>query len=75
MNSWLCIALSGLEESVCARLLEDFLKGHELQNPYESRVDVPITNHLRDYVPNLEKYKVVQIFLMREDRNQEDYKV
>ena len=25
------------------------------------RVEVPITDHLRDYAPNLEKYKVVQI--------------
>ena len=27
-----------------------------------SRVEVPITNHLRGFAPNLEKYKVVQVF-------------
>ena len=26
------------------------------------RVEAPITAHLRDYAPHLEKYKVVQIF-------------
>ena len=29
-----------------------------------SRVETPITNHLRNYAPNLEKYKVVQILLV-----------
>ena len=28
------------------------------------RVDASITNHLIDFVPNLEPYKVVQIFLV-----------
>jgi hypothetical protein len=28
------------------------------------RVEVPITDHLRDYAPNLEKYKAVHIFLV-----------
>ena len=30
-----------------------------------SRVDAPITDHLRDFAPNLEKYKVVQNFPFR----------
>jgi hypothetical protein len=37
-------------------------------------VEGPITNHLRDYASNLEKYKVVQILPVYEDRNQEDCK-
>ena len=28
------------------------------------RVEAPISNHLRDYAPILEKYKVVQNFLV-----------
>ena len=32
------------------------------------RVEEPITNHLRGYMPYLEKYKVVQIFFMQEDK-------
>ena len=36
------------------------------------RVEVPITDHSRNFAPNLEKYKAVQIFLMEEDRKQED---
>ena len=36
------------------------------------RAEAPITNHLRDYAPNLEKYKEVPNFPMYEDRNQED---
>ena len=26
------------------------------------RVEAPITDHLRDYAPDLEKYRVVQVF-------------
>jgi hypothetical protein len=33
------------------------------------RVEAPKTNHLRNLVPNLEKYKVVQIFHVYEDIN------
>jgi hypothetical protein len=29
------------------------------------RVEAPITNHLRDFAPNLEKYKAVHIFPFR----------
>jgi hypothetical protein len=29
------------------------------------RGEAPITDHLRDYVPNLEKYKAVQFFVRR----------
>ena len=36
------------------------------------RVEAPITNYLRDFVLDLEKYQVVQFFLMQEDRKQED---
>ena len=36
------------------------------------RAEVSITNHLRDFVPNSEKYKVVYIFSMYKDRNHED---
>lgn len=36
------------------------------------RVEVPVTNHLRDSAPHLEKYKVMQIFPMLEDRNRGD---
>ena len=39
-----------------------------------TRVEAPITDHLRDFAPNLEKYKVVQFFSMYEDRNEEDYR-
>ena len=28
------------------------------------KVEAPIADHLRDYAPNLEKYKAVQIFSM-----------
>ena len=38
------------------------------------RVEASITNHLRYFVRNLEKYKVVYFFLVYKDRNQEDYK-
>jgi hypothetical protein len=31
---------------------------------YLHRVEVPINGHLRDYAPNLEKYKVVQVILV-----------
>lgn len=34
---------------------------------------MPITNHLRYYVPYLEKHKAVQIFPVLEDRNHEEY--
>ena len=36
------------------------------------RVEAPITDHLRDCAPNLEKYKEVKP--MQEDKNQEDCK-
>ena len=42
--------------------------------PLWCRVEAPITNHLRDYVKNLEKYKAVYIFSMWEDRNQRGWK-
>ena len=29
-----------------------------------NKVEAPITNHLRDYAPNLEKYKAVQNFFL-----------
>ena len=35
-------------------------------------VEAPITNHLRDFIPDLEKYKAVQNFPLFEDRNHED---
>ena len=38
------------------------------------RVEAPITNHLRDFGANHNKYKAVQNFPMQKDRNQEDYK-
>ena len=37
-----------------------------------SRVETPIIDLLRDYVPTLEKYKVVQTFRVEEDRNHKD---
>ena len=37
-----------------------------------NRVEAPITNHLRDFASNLQKYKVVQSFSMQEDKNHED---
>ena len=37
------------------------------------RGEAAITNHLIVFAQTLEKYKVVQIFPMSEDRNQEDY--
>ena len=36
------------------------------------RVEERITDHLRDLLPDLEKYKVVQNFPMWECRNKED---
>ena len=39
-----------------------------------SRAEAPKADHPRDSVADLEKYKVVQIFPMMEDRNQEDCK-
>ena len=36
---------------------ENFRYGH-----VQCRVEAPITDHLRDYAPDLEKYKAVQIF-------------
>jgi hypothetical protein len=36
------------------------------------RVEAPTTDHLRDFAPDLEKYKAVQFFPLPEDRNQED---
>ena len=38
-----------------------------------SRVEVLITNHLRDFASDLENYKAVQVFLMLEDRNQKGF--
>jgi hypothetical protein len=38
----------------------------------QSRVEVSITDHLRDFVSDLENYKAVQVFSVLEDRNQED---
>ena len=38
------------------------------------RVELPTSNHLRDFSSNLEKYKAVQIVPMHEDRDQEDCK-
>ncbi len=35
------------------------------------RAEAPITDYSRDFVLDLEKYKVVQIFHVKEDRNQE----
>ena len=32
------------------------------KNQYQPIVEVPITDHLGDFVPSLEKYKTVQIF-------------
>ena len=32
---------------------------------FNTRVEAPITNHLRSFVPDSEKYKVVQIFPYR----------
>ena len=40
----------------------------------KARVEAPMTDHLRDFAPNLEKYKVVQFFHVLEDRNKEDCK-
>ena len=48
---------------------------NRIVNACKDRVEVPVTDHLRDYAPNLEKYKVVQFFPMLEDKkNQEDCK-
>ena len=41
---------------------------------FSCSVEAPTTNHLRDFVPDLEKYEAVQQNSMWEDRNQEDYK-
>jgi hypothetical protein len=38
------------------------------------KVEVPITNHLKYFVSNLEKYKAVQIIRVLNDRNKVDYK-
>ena len=38
-----------------------------------SRVEVLITNHLRDFASDLENYKAVQVFSMLEDRNQKGF--
>ena len=38
-----------------------------------SRAVLPITNHSRDFAPNMEKYKGDAKFSMHEDRNHEDY--
>ena len=42
---------------------------------FRSRVEASITDHLRYFPPNMEKYKAMQIFHMKEDRNQEDCKL
>ena len=41
--------------------------------PFVIKVEAPITNHLRDFNPSLEKYKAMQKKIPQEDRNQEDY--
>ena len=38
------------------------------------KVEGPVTDHSREYVPDLHEYKVVQLFPMLEDRNKEDSK-
>ena len=38
------------------------------------RVEVPITDHLRNSAPKLEKHKAVQFIPVSEDRTQEDCK-
>ena len=39
------------------------------------KVETPITDHLRNYAPNLEKYKAEQnFFLSRKIENKNDYK-
>ena len=41
------------------------VEGHgQMRFVYSYRVEASITDHLRDYAPCLEKYKVVQNFLM-----------
>ena len=59
-------------------LLLHLFSGHmEVQQPKttappHSRVEMPITNHLRDSTLDLKKYKGVQIFSMQEYRNHKD---
>ena len=36
------------------------------------RVEVPITNHLRDFAPDLKKYNAMHFCPVQEDRNQDD---
>ena len=38
-----------------------------LARSHRSRVEVFITNHLRDLMPDLEKYKVVQTFHVKKN--------
>jgi hypothetical protein len=38
---------------------------HRGKLAFNTRVEAPITNHFRDFAPNSEKYKVVQIFAYR----------
>ena len=38
------------------------------------KVEVSITDHLRGYAPNMGKYKAMQIYAMKEGRNEEDCK-
>ena len=38
-----------------------------------TRVEATITDHLRDFAPNMEKYKMVQFFPTWEDRIHDDH--
>ena len=40
----------------------------------QGRVEAPIVDHLRNYAPDVKKYKVVQYFPIHKKRNQEDCK-
>jgi hypothetical protein len=50
------------------------IRGHfQCPKREEIRVEVPITNHLRESMSNMEKYKAMQNFHVQEDRNKEEY--
>jgi hypothetical protein len=51
-----CVELYGFRESYYFKI--EVVIGIEFVLPY--RVEAPITNQLRDFVPYLERYKVVQ---------------